>query len=119
MIVPAPEELLRTYGHKSPEELAVAMGFQIERVETVLALPGVAVYSEYRPDHLILLYLPAIRELAARRGESPAQLEQWYIAHELHHALAEAGGQSPWRARETAADLWADELLSLYLHLHR
>lgn len=119
MIVPTPDELLLTYGPKSPEELAGALGFQIVREQGAPALPGVKVFSEYRPERAIVLYVAAIHALAEQRGESPAQLEQWHIAHELYHALAESGGQSPWRARETAADLWADELVSLYLHLHR
>jgi hypothetical protein len=119
MIVPTPDELLQTYGRKSPEELAGALGIRVVREALPPALPGVKVFSEYRPAQVIILYPDAIRALAEKRGESPAQLEQWHIAHELYHALAEAGGLSPWRAVETAADLWADELFSLYLHLHR
>lgn len=119
MIVPTPDELLQTYGRKSPEELAAALGFQVTREADGPALPGVAVCSEYRPSQTILLYAAAIRELAEKRGDSPADLEQWHVAHELYHALAESGGQSPWRARETAADLWADELMQLYRHSHR
>ncbi|HOS44842.1 MAG TPA: hypothetical protein PK794_14235 [Armatimonadota bacterium] len=116
MIVPPPDELLETYGHCSPEELAGALGIAVVREATPPPLPGVTVYSAYRPTPAIFLYTDAIHALAARRGQSPAQLEQWHIAHELYHALAESRGHSPWRAAETAADLWADELLSLYLH---
>jgi hypothetical protein len=119
MIVPTPDELMQTYGHKSPEELADAFGLQVVREAAGPALPSVTVCSEYRPAQSIILYPAAIREQAEKRGDTPAQLEQWHIAHELYHALAESGGQSPWRARETAADLWADELMQLYRHSHR
>jgi hypothetical protein len=116
MTVPAPEELLERYGPKSPEALAAVLGFTVVRESTAPTLPGVTVFSEYRTDHVIVLYEASLRQDAARRDEPLPRLEQWHIAHELYHGLAEDGGGLPWRVSETAADLWADELLALCLH---
>ncbi len=110
---PTPVELTAIHGTLAPEALATALGIAVTRTETALMLPGVAIFSEYQPACGILLYLPALRQLAAQRGESLARLEQWHIAHELYHALAEAAGTSAWRTAESTADAWADELLML------
>lgn len=112
-VVPNPDELIETYGRQTPEQLAVALGFQVTRQAAAPPLPGVRVQSEYRPEQTIVLYRDALRTLAKQRGEPLLRLEQWHIAHELYHGLVEAAGESPWRVRETAADLWADELLTL------
>ncbi len=111
MAVQSPQELVAQWGHKKPEALAAALGYTVVRREDGPVLPAVSVFSEYQPEHTILLYTHAIADLARTRGESVAVLEQWHIAHELYHALCEAA--TPWRARELAADLWADELLLL------
>ena len=113
MAIPTPREIVMRYGRRSPEELARALDIRVARAETASAAPAVTVLSEYRPDAGIILYLPALCRAAERRHEPPERLEQWHIAHELYHALAEAVGVSTWRVRETAANAWADELLAL------
>ena len=113
MSIHNPIELMETYGRQRPEDLAVALGFRITRQESSPVLPGVTVLSEYHPGGQILLYGPALRQKSAQLGQPPARVEQWHIAHELYHGLAEQQNLSPWRVRETAADLWADELLAL------
>lgn len=114
MAVPSPAELIETYGARTPEQLAQALHFTVRHAETPPTLPGVTVSSEFQAETCeIVLYRSVLRALAARRGESLLRLEQWHIAHELYHGLAEADGRSPWRVREMEADLWADELLTL------
>jgi hypothetical protein len=113
MSIPSPEELIERYGAHSPERLAAELGFQVTRVESPALMPGLTLLSEYQPRREIILYLNPIREAAERRGESIARMEQWHIAHELYHALAETHSVSAWRVRETEADMWADELMTL------
>jgi len=113
MSVPTPIELVETHGRQFPEELATTLGFAVERQEQSPVLPGVTVLSEYKPEGRILLFLPALRKLAERRAQPLTQVEQWHIAHELYHGLAESTAPASWRVRETEADLWADELLTL------
>jgi hypothetical protein len=113
MAVPSPQELMQTFGCHTPEQLAWRLGFNIVRVATAPVLPGVLVASEYRPERAIVLYEDALRALATQRQEPLLRFEQWHIAHELYHGLAETQGLSAWRVRETAADVWADELLAL------
>jgi len=97
-----------------PEYLASSLGFAVHREPEPPRLPGIVVFSEYQPDHqLILLYTNSLTHLASRRGESFTHLEQWHIAHELFHGLAESVGLSPWDTRETDADQWADRLMAL------
>lgn len=113
MAPPTPGELLATYGPRTPEQLAVLLGFRIERREHPPVLPGITVSSEYQPERTILLYTDTLHQLSTTRGDPFPRLEQWHIAHELYHGLSEASGVSSWRVRETEADLWADELLTL------
>lgn len=113
MAIPTPAELIATHGCRTPEQLATALGFHIERQEAAPATPGVVVLSEYQPARTIVLYRLALREQARQQREPLARLEQWHVAHELYHGLAEAHGASAWRVRETEADLWAEELLAL------
>jgi len=113
MSTPSPQELVEQYGAQSPERLAGALGFRVIRAETPPLTPGVTVLSEYAPRRDIILYLEPIREIAQRRGESLTRFEQWHIAHELYHGLAETHALSAWRVRETEADMWADELMAL------
>jgi len=113
MSIPSPEELVERYGAQSPERLAGELGFQVIRAETPPVMPGLTVLSEYRSRREIILYLEPIRQAARSRGESPARREQWLIAHEIYHGLAETHAVSTWRVRETEADLWADELMVL------
>ena len=113
MAVPSPQELIERYGAQPPERLAAALGFRVLREEAALLTPGVTVLSAFAPDATIILYRGALRQAAARRGEPLARAEQWHIAHELYHGLAEAAALSAWRVRETEADLWADELMAL------
>lgn len=113
MAVPTPAELVETYGRRTPEQLAQQLGFLVKHTATAPILPGVTVISEYQPARTIVIYRQALRRIAESRGEPLLRLEQWHIAHELYHGLAETGGSSPWRVRETEADLWADELLTL------
>lgn len=111
--VPSPDEVVARYGRRTPEELAMAMGFRIERRATASVLPGVTVLSEYQPERTIVLYADALCRQADSRREPLLRLEGWHIAHELYHGLAEHAGASPWRVRETEADLWAEALLTL------
>ena len=113
MSVPSPTELIERYGRHSPEQLAGALGFRVTRAETPPLLPGVTVLSEFQPRQDIILYLGPIRQAAAHRGEPMTRFEQWHIAHELYHGLAEAHTLAAWRVRETEADIWADELMAL------
>lgn len=113
MAVPAPDELIAEYGAQAPERLAAVLGFHVSRVPEGPHLPGVTVMSEFCPPGEICLYRPALRRAAEVRGRTTAWMEQWHIAHELYHGLAEQDDLSAWRVRETAADLWADELLAL------
>ena len=113
MSVPTPTELVETYGAQTPEALATLLGFQVHRRELPPVLPGVTVISAYQPEQIIIIFSAALRQLAAQRREPLARLEQWHIAHELYHGLAEQANPSPWRVRETAADMWADELIAL------
>lgn len=113
MSVPTPQELMQTYGRQTPEQLAVLLGFQVERLDVAPVLPGVVIHSEYQPAQSVILYMKSLAQLATTRREPLTRLEQWHIAHELYHGLAEHAGSSPWRVRETEADLWADELLTL------
>ncbi|MHB0939115.1 MAG: hypothetical protein ACYDCO_18910 [Armatimonadota bacterium] len=113
MSIPSPAELVERYGVHPPERLAGELGFCVTRAEAPPMLPGVTVMSEYQPRQEIILYLGPIRQAAATRGESSARFEQWHIAHELYHALAETRAISAWRVRETEADMWADELMTL------
>jgi len=113
MSIPSPTELIERYGNQPPERLAGELGFRVTRVETPPMLPGVTVMSEYQPRQDIILYLGPIRQDAAHRGEPMARFEQWHIAHELYHGLAESLSISAWRVRETEADMWADELMVL------
>jgi hypothetical protein len=110
MAVQTPEELIAQHGRKTPEALAAALGYTVVRHDNGPMLPAVAVFSEFQPASTILLYTNAIADLASSRGESPATLEQWHIAHELYHGLCENTLHQ--RARETHADLWADELMA-------
>jgi len=113
MSIPLPQELIDRYHLTSPEQLAAALGFQVTRATEEPRLPGVAVWSEFKPQREIILYVAALRRAAAQRGQPFARFEQWSIAHELYHALAETHAISAWRVRETAADMWADELMAL------
>ncbi|HEY3379852.1 MAG TPA: hypothetical protein VGL77_20450 [Armatimonadota bacterium] len=108
-----PEELIAEYGPATPEQLAAALGFAVRRVPATEPLPGVTVLSEFAPPRTIVLDTAAIHRQAAAQREPLARAEQWHIAHELYHGLAEESGRSAWRVRETEADLWADELLTL------
>lgn len=112
MAVPTPQELIERYGRQTPEALASLLGFQLRRVEQAPLVTGVTVMSEYQPGKIVL-YLETLRAAAARLGEPFVRLEQWHIAHELYHGMAETGAVSAWRVRETEADLWADELMTL------
>lgn len=113
MAIPSPQDVIAHYGTHSPERLAAALGFRVTRTEAPPRLPGVTVLSAFEPRAEIILYLEPLRQAAAARQTSPACLEQWHIAHELYHGLADTTGISAWRVRETEADLWADELLAL------
>ena len=115
MAIPTPEELIKTYGRGNPETLAHALGFQVQRQEAGPMLPGVTVLSEFKPGGIIILYRQAVRQTATQREEAPEHLEQWLIAHEMYHGLSVEQAISSWRARETDADLWADELCVLAL----
>jgi len=97
----------------TPEGLATALGFEVRRLLSPPLVAGVTVISEFQPEHTIVLYRSALIELANKRKEPLPRLEQWHIAHELYHGLAEEAGTSAWRVRETEADMWADELLTL------
>ncbi|HEY3415568.1 MAG TPA: hypothetical protein VGM23_01675 [Armatimonadota bacterium] len=118
MSISPPEELCTRFGARMPEDLARAMGFTVQRQETSPMLPGVRVMSELRSDGVIVLYLDELRLEALRKRESLTRLEQWHIAHELYHHLAEVAGISPWRIREGDADHWADELITLAMKSH-
>ncbi len=113
MPVLSPGELLEKYGALTPEQLAMALGFRIIRRKAPPQLAGVNVLSTYEPEHTIILYEQPLKQLARQSGRKLTQLEQWHIAHELYHGLSEDSGLSVWRIRETAADLWADELMVL------
>ncbi len=113
MSVPPPSELLHQYGRVTPEQLAMALGFRVKRLHAPPPLSGVTVLSAYEPEHTIVLFVASLQQQARLHGRSLSRLEQWHIAHELYHGLSEADGLSPWRLRETDADLWADELLLL------
>ena len=113
MFVPHPAVLLKQYGNRTPEQLAILLGYRIERQIKMPVLPGVTVYSEYRADNTIILYQPALQQLAKTQQQTMTFLEQRHIAHELYHALAEKEGASPWQVQEPAADMWADEMLVL------
>ena len=113
MAVPSPRELLERFEGESPEALAAMLGFRVTRTEAAPLLPGATVMSEYRPERTIVLYLEPLRRAAEQRDQPFARVEQWHIAHELYHGLAEADSRSAWRVRETEADMWADELLAL------
>jgi hypothetical protein len=113
MAVPTPQELIDTYGACPPEQLAVTLRFQVRRLPDAPTPPAVTVLSEYQPHDTIILYTSHLAALARQRREPMSRVEQWHIAHELYHGLAEQAGASPWRVRETEADLWADELLVL------
>ena len=113
--IPTPEAILEGSGRRQPEELALRMGYIVQRVTTPQPprASGVILQSEYQPPHSIILYCQALINTATQRGKTPAQMEQWHIAHELYHALAEESGRSPWHVRERDADAWADALLKL------
>ena len=114
MAVPSPAELIDRFGRRPPEELAQLLEVRVRFDNDPPALPGVTVRSEYLPKgRIIVLYRSALQQQAAASGEPLPRLIQWHIAHELYHVLAEDAGRSPWRVRETEADLWADELLTL------
>ncbi|MHB9132329.1 MAG: hypothetical protein ACYDBB_14740 [Armatimonadota bacterium] len=113
MSVPSPAELVDQHGAQAPEHLAAALGFTVTRREDPPVLSGVTVFSEYNPEHTITLYTRTLRQWARDNGESLTRVEQWHIAHELYHGLAESRGDSPWRVRETDAGLWADELMAM------
>ena len=113
MPVPSPSALLQQYGHVTPEQLAMALGFRVQRRPDPPSLSGVTVLSAYEPEHTIILFAAPLQQRAILTGLSLTQLEQWHIAHELYHGLSEDDGLSPWRLRETDADLWADKLLVL------
>ena len=113
MPLPTPHELVTTHGARTPEQYADLLGFEVKRVVTSPMLPGVTVLSAFQATRTILLYRPALAQLAAQRREPLMRLEQWHIAHELYHGLSHFQGISSWRVRETEADLWADELLTL------
>lgn len=113
MFVPHPAALLKQYGNRTPEQLAILLGYRIERQTKMPVLPGVTVYSEYRTDNTIILYQPALQQLAKTQQQTMTFLEQRHIAHELYHALAEKDGASPWHIQESAADRWTDEILAL------
>jgi hypothetical protein len=113
MAPPTPDELVARHGRLAPEALAAALGYTVVRRDATDLPAQVRVFSEFAPSDTIVLYLRPLHGLAAARGIPQARLEQWHIAHELYHALAEASGDSPWRVRETEADLWADELVAV------
>jgi len=113
MSIPSPDELIERFGMHPPEQLAGELGFKVTRAETPPLIPGLTVLSEFLPQWEIILYLQPLREVAARRNQPLARAEQWHIAHELYHALAETHAVSAWRVRETEADMWADELMAL------
>ena len=113
MSIPSPQELTDQYPQYNPEELAQALGFQVTRTELGPALPGVKVLSEFRLQREIVLYAKELRQAADRRDQPLERVEQWHIAHELYHGLAETRSVSAWRVHETAADMWADELMAL------
>lgn len=113
MPVPSPREIIHLHGCRTPEQLAGSLGFQVTRTEAPPLVPGVTVLSEYVPNSTIMLYRRTLRQQAERRGEPLERLEQWHIAHELYHGLAEQHPLAAWRVRETEADVWADELLAL------
>lgn len=112
MSIPTPKEILTRVGFGSPEQLAVRLGVHIVRRDTAPHLPQVTILSEYG-DATIVLYTVPLAEEAARRHLTVANVEQWLIAHELYHHVAEQAGVSAWLVRETAADHWADTLLAL------
>jgi len=111
--VPTPNALIRQYGVCTPEVLAGILGYTVRRMATAPVLTGTVVLSEFQPERVILLYLDALRRHAGRHGRPLVEVQQWHIAHELYHGLAEDAGVSPWRLRESQADSWADHLLQL------
>jgi len=113
MSMPAPHELIEKYGPLTPEQMALALGLRVQRLQAPPALTGVTVLSAFEPEQTIILYQQPLKALAKQRKEPLTRLEQWHIAHELYHALSEADGCSTWRLRETEADMWADELVVL------
>ena len=113
MPIPTPGELIARFGAMRPEQLAGSLGFTVRRIPAAPVSTGISVLSEYQPEHTIILYEAPLHRLAGIQHVSLPRLEQWHIAHELYHALAEGDGQSNWRLRETKADHWADEMMTL------
>ena len=113
MAIPTPGELIERFGTLRPETLAGSLGFIIRRITAAPIATGISVLSEYQPERTIILYEASLHRLASIQHEPLPRLEQWHIAHELYHGLAEADGHANWRIRETKADHWADELMAL------
>jgi len=111
MPVASPSALLHEYGCTTPEQLAMAMGFLVQRRHAPPPLNGVTVLSAYEPEQTIVLFEESLQEQARMQGGSLTDLEQWHIAHEFYHGLSEAEGLSPWHLCEADADRWADELM--------
>src|SRR5690242_2877148 len=101
MAIPTPQDLIDEHGKRTPEQYAGLLGFQVVRLDTSPIIPGVTVLSEYSTQRTIHLYNQPLRLLAEQRQEPLGRLEQWHIAHELYHGLAEDQGMSAWRVRET------------------
>lgn len=112
MTIPDPTVLVARASSGSPEQIAHHLGFRVRRQQDApLSLPGVTILSEYQADGLIILYQSACTREAARRGVPVGHLEQYLIAHELYHGLAERAGRSLWTTPESDADHWAEALL--------
>ncbi|MHB9024294.1 MAG: hypothetical protein ACYC7E_08975 [Armatimonadota bacterium] len=118
MAVSSPEALCIRFGASMPEDLARALGLTVERQQSAPRVPGVRVMSELRSNGVIVLYMSELRLEALRKRESLSRLEQWHIAHEIYHHLAEMDGISPFLLREGDADRWADALISLAMKSH-